>query len=525
MQLRTIDGHDLATAESSFRRPVAIVVLAWNGLAYTRKCLDSITRTLGGRHRIIVVDNGSTDGTVEYLRAQTGIQTVLNSSNLGYAAGNNLGLQLLDLSEDVVLLNNDTELRQGNWLELLQEAAYSSDKVGIVGCRLVRPDGMLQHVGVYMPLDSLWGQQIGAHERDVGQFSSTREVESVVFACVYIKRTVIDVVGRLDEDYFSYFEDTDYCLRAREKGFKILCCGSATVVHHENVSTTLNAVPHEKMFRKARSVFRAKWDERLRNTRYDRKLSWHSLFNFPSGYAISSRELAVALDSLGVWVSYKYVYGPGTVFPVQEKELNENFRGEMIRSRPWDPGDMQVVYGQGDVFRSNSGRYKIGFTMLETDRIPDEWVRQANRMDEVWVPSTFNVDTFRRSGVIRPLHVVPLGVDPGYFNPDIHRRPLTGLYTFLSIFEWGERKAPEMLLQAFNDEFSADEPVVRALQGIEFRPGRGCSGMRGSLALKPAGGSIHISLNQVTPTYQLGACTGQPIALFFQLVERGGVCP
>ena len=76
-----------------------------------------------------------------------------------------------------------------------------------------------------------------------------------------------------------------------------------------------------------------------------------------------------------------------------------------------------MVYGQGDIFYRNFGGYKVGFTMLETDGIPAEWVRQANLMDEVWCPSHFNVKTFRNSGVTRPIHAIPLGNRSGVFQP------------------------------------------------------------------------------------------------------------
>jgi hypothetical protein len=163
------------------------------------------------------------------------------------------------------------------------------------------------------------------------------------------------------------------------------------------------------------------------------------------------------------------------------------------------------VYAQGDVFQSNCGQYKIGFTMLETDGVPTEWVRQANLMDEVWVPSTFNAQTFLNSGVRSPIHVIPLGVDPDHFNPRILNHPLTGVYTFLSIFEWGERKAPEILLQAFNDEFQSSEQVILVCKTMNIDPSVDVRGHIAALDLKPNGGRIHLSENCLVPAYQLGS--------------------
>jgi GT2 family glycosyltransferase len=486
-------------------KAVSVIILTWNGVDYTKACLDSIrTKTDFPDYRIIVADNGSTDGTVEYLRKQTDVATVLNRANLGFTKGNNLAIAQSDPESDVILLNNDTEIVQPDWIATLQEVAYSAPDIGIVGCRLVRPDGMLQHVGTYLPLDSFAGEQIGACEKDINQFPGNNDVEGVVFACVYLKRETLNQVGLLDEDYFSYFEDTDYCFRVKERGLRVICCGSVRVIHHEHVSTRVNGVQQREVFESAKVVFRRKWESKLLANRYSREIGWHSLMNFPTGYAISSRELATALDRNGVHVAYRYVYGPGTLFPPDEPETSETKMAAMIRARPLDARRPQVVYGQGDIFERNFGAYKIGFTMLETDGIPAEWARQANLMDEVWCPSHFNAKTFRDSGVTRPIHVIPLGVDPGYFNPQIRTSRVSEQYTFLSVFEWGERKAPELLLHAFNDEFRFDEPVVLVCKILNADTSVDVHDQIRRLELNPAGGSIHVSLNQVVPTYQLG---------------------
>lgn len=485
--------------------PVTIVILTWNGLRYTKRCLETLrANTDHPDFHVLVVDNGSTDGTVEFLQTQDWIRVIRNPSNLGFAKANNIGIRDTQDSDDVVLLNNDVEIQQSDWLTRMQAAAYASADTGVVGCRLTRTHGTLQHAGAYMPLDTFWGQQIGGGERDINQYNDDRVVESVVFACVYLKRETLRTAGLLDEDYFCYFEDTDYCLRAASKGLRTVCCGGVTVLHHENVSTTVNQVPHTSLFHKGQRVFRSKWEKQLSESRYHDEIGWHSALNFPTGYAISSVSLVESLNRQGIKVFYKYLYGKGTSFPFPEPDTPETYVTHEIRNRKLKPGMPQVVYGQGGMFPANSGSYKIGFTMLETDHIPADWARNANQMDEVWVPSQFNHDTFRASGVEKPIHIVPLGVDPNYFNPNIVRNPLTGVYTFLSVFEWGERKAPELLLRAFNEEFRADEPVLLLAKVMNVDPDVDVEREIARLQLDPAGGQIHFSLNQIVPTYQLG---------------------
>lgn len=487
-------------------KKVTIVILTWNGLAYTKRCLETLReRTLFHDYEVVAVDNGSTDGTVEYLRSQPWLRVIENGANLGFVKGNNRALAECEGATDFVLLNNDTEIFQPDWLARLQESAYRAPDVGIVGARLRRPDGMLQHAGTYMPIETFWGQQVGAGERDVNQYNADAEVEGVVFACVYIKREVVEQVGPLDEDYFSYFEDSDYCLKAQGRGFKVVCCGAATVIHHENTSTKVNKVSHEGMFLESQKTFKRKWQAQLESARYSSEVNWHSLLNFPTGYANSSRELVLELDRQKVRVNYQYLYGPGTAFVLPEPEQSSSYMVNVIRGRRVNPSGPHVFYGQADCFKTNYRSHKIGYTMLEVDGLPREWVRRANMMDEVWTPSTFNARTFEESGVNRPIHVMPLGVNPAYFNPGIQGFPVPGVFTFLSAFEWGERKAPEVLLRAFSDEFGAGEDAALVCKVYNQDVSVNVPRMVGALGLREGGGRIVFSINEVVPAHQLGA--------------------
>ena len=437
------------------QKNISIVVLTWNGLALTKRCLESLGRsTLPDGVEIIVVDNGSTDGTLDYLRTNKSVTLIDNRANLGYAKAVNIGIRSANSNADIVLLNNDVDLGEPDWLIKLSECAASEEDIGIVGVKILQDNGAIQHCGAYIPLDTWWGQQIAAGEADIGQYSCAIDSESIVFACAYIKREVIEAIGVLEERFFAYYEDSDFCLRAKQAGFRVVMDGNIRITHSENSSTKVNNVSHRDIFLESQKTFRDKWENTLLQTRYPHgAIDLHSIINFPSGYAASARSFVEALDRQGTRVAYQYVYGPGTVFPVAEPEHSDSYVVNMVRSRKFGEAPVQVVYAQGDVFERNNGKYRIGYTMLEVDGLPSEWVRQANMMDEVWVPSEFNKATFFASGVKVPIKVVPLGVDPAYFSPGIYGTKLQGVFSFLSIFEWGERKAPEILLRAFSDEF------------------------------------------------------------------------
>lgn len=488
-------------------RPVTIIVLCWNRWKLTRRCLETLKEhtDLSGAE-VLVVDNGSTDETPARLKEYDWVRVVRIETNLGYVRGNNVGIRAAAPGSDVVLLNNDIEIHQAGWLDSLRESAHSAPDIGIVGCRLVLPDGRLLHAGTYILPDTFWGQQIGSLETDVNQYAATRDVQGIVFACAYLKREAIDAVGGLSELYTSYFEDTDYCLRAREAGFRTVCCGAVTLVHDEHGSTSDTPRLFNQIFKKSRRTFRAKWADRL-EARYTRPLAWQSIMNFPTGYAMSCREILRGLDSEGVRVAYQYVYGKGTPFPIEEPDQTGDHLLNVVRQRkmPSHP-PVSVVYAQGDVFRKNRGTYRIGYTMLEVDGFPEEWVRQANQMDEVWVPTHFNRDGLLRSGVTKPVHVMPLGVDIDHFHPRISNHPNpNGDFVFLSNFEWGERKAPELLLKVFNQTFRRTEPVVLVCKVINRNGALSVRHEVGALELKESGGRIAFVFNREFPYHELGS--------------------
>jgi GT2 family glycosyltransferase/glycosyltransferase involved in cell wall biosynthesis len=432
-------------------KTVSVIVLTWNGLEVTRKCLASLLEnTTHADFEVVVVDNGSTDGTVEYLRGLAGIRLIENGENLGFVRGNNKGIEAT--ATDVVLLNNDTEIGQGDWLEKMQELAYQADDIGVVGCRLVNAEGNLVHAGTYMPVPSFWGQEYPGNELDIGQYTRDRRVEGVIAACVYIKRAVIDEVGALDTDYFSYYEDTDFCLKAERAGFQTWCCGGATVMHVENASTDVNRMDFSGTFKRSREVFLSKW-KGFYQERYAHRLTWHSFISGQGLYSSASAKILWALDRAGVDVNLAFLEG------VERAELDD-FRINDMKNRWKDRKRPQVLFGPPDMLERADGSYNIGYVFTPYDRFEPSWVKELNRLDEVWVTSHFQKEAAHASGVKREVFVMPLGVDPDYFHPGIKSFPLPGRFAFIAPVEWGDAYASETLLRAYTDEFTAGDKVV-----------------------------------------------------------------
>lgn len=196
------------------------------------------------------------------------------------------------------------------------------------------------------------------------------------------------------------------------------------------------------------------------------------VFN-PSGYANEAINFLIPLArrlTLGL-EHHNNLYSPAFVagLPAEERRtllaLQQRFSylvgGILIAHNP-APGFRQLP----------DAVYRIGRTMFETDRLPPDWVTACNRMDEIWVPSQFNVETFTRAGVLPDLlHVIPEAVDHTVFDPARHEPlplPNRARFNFLAIFEWSSRKAWDVLLAAYLREFSAEDDVCLYLRTYLF---------------------------------------------------------
>jgi len=214
---------------------VMIVILNWNGLGDTLECLESLSRLDYPAHTV-VVDNGSTDGSPVVIRGRFPSATIIeNDENLGFTGGNNVGLRLaLEQGADyALLLNNDTEVAP-DFLRLMVEAAEADPKIGIAGptiCYYDQPQVVWSAGGgIDWRRGRTW--MMGLNECDAGQFcGGPRQVDFVTGCALLVKRAVLEQVGLLDERFFTYYEETEWCVRARRAGFKIVHMPRAKVWH------------------------------------------------------------------------------------------------------------------------------------------------------------------------------------------------------------------------------------------------------------------------------------------------------
>ncbi len=440
-----------------------IIIVTYNAWTYTQKLIHCLQKGVVGRYPIVFVDNGSTDDTLHKLRnlaRLNGIKLLENGVNMGLPKAINRALkEAVHRDSDVILINNDIEIPESEteiWVSTLQKIALGLNDCGSLGARQINPTGQIIHAGAYLLPISRYGHSFAPGEPDLNQYIGTYEVETPQFALNYIPRKVLDVVGYLEEEIFAYAEDADYGERIKKAGFKNYYTSELTVIHHHQVTSKENKLDISSFHTKSMEVFNRK-----------HPAEWKGKINLSStllpsllGYTTACEEIIKALGREGHKVQYGSLYGAGCY----EKRSDEFYVRDIQNSSPIEPNGIEISFGQGDCFHKNGGKYKIGWTMLETDGLPQEWVRQANFMDEVWTPTKFGKAVFEKAGITKPVYVMPLGVNIDRFHPNV--KPIrddlaiSNDFIFFANLSWGTRKNPRMLIDAFAREFDKNKDKV-----------------------------------------------------------------
>ena len=237
----------------------SIILVTHNQLDYTIGCLDALRLRTDEAYELIMVDNGSTDGTPEYLREQPDVVLIENAENRGFPAACNQGLQVAT-GENLLLLNNDTLVTTG-WLRRMLEVLHSDPTVGLVGPVSNNISGWQQVDVGYGDLSELDGYAWQHHARLNGQGPQPFAVERLIGFCLLFKREVYDRIGGLDERFgIGCYEDDDYCRRARESGYECLVVPGSFVHHFGSVS--FRGAGHDlgAIMQENEQKYRSKWE-------------------------------------------------------------------------------------------------------------------------------------------------------------------------------------------------------------------------------------------------------------------------
>jgi GT2 family glycosyltransferase len=238
---------------------VAAVVVNWNGGEENLACIASLLDQGGALERIVFIDNGSTDGSLQLVAERyPDVELLRSPSNLGYGGGNNLGIAwALGRGFDAVLIvNNDIVLPKGQ-LELLTRELERTPTAGLVGPRVLVKDDPTRIWAAGGRLT--WRQNlttlIGQGQLDGPRWQRTSEVDYVIGCAVLVRREVFERIGLFDAEYFAYTEDVDFGMRARRGGFTSRCVGEARALHRASSSTGGGYNPRRKYMMGVNSIW------------------------------------------------------------------------------------------------------------------------------------------------------------------------------------------------------------------------------------------------------------------------------
>lgn len=229
---------------------LSVIIVSWNVRDLLRRCIHSILSHADAHVslEVIVVDNGSTDGSPQMVEAEfPSVCLIANAENRGFTAGNNQGLAIAG-GRTVFLLNPDAEV-VGNALSTLVAFADAHHDVGVIGPQLRNPDGSVQSSRRRFPtlatalFESTWLQPVAPHRLLERYYvldqpdEAVLDVDWVDGAALLARREAVERVGPLDESFFMYSEELDWCRRFRQAGWRVVYLPTAQIIHHRGKSS------------------------------------------------------------------------------------------------------------------------------------------------------------------------------------------------------------------------------------------------------------------------------------------------
>jgi len=224
---------------------LSIIIVSWRVKDLLKDCLNSIyNKTENLDYEVFVVDNDSKDGTEEMIKQQfPKVNLIVNENNIGFAKANNQAIKI-SKGDYILLLNPDTKLVD-NSIKKAYESMRINNQIGIIGCRMYNPDNTNQpSVRKFPTFFAMFLIMLKLHhlilntktmndylEKDF-DYEKSQEVDQVMGAFFMINRKVIDSIGLLDQHYFIWFEEVDYCRRVKNSGFKIIYLSDCKIIHH-----------------------------------------------------------------------------------------------------------------------------------------------------------------------------------------------------------------------------------------------------------------------------------------------------
>jgi len=219
---------------------VSIIILTWNGIKHITNCLESVFKSNYYNYEVIVVDNGSKDGTPEMISQRfPQVKLILNKKNLGFTGGNNQGVKRAE-GDIFFLLNDDTKIHP-DLIKVLVEGLESSSEMGIVGPKIYYMDepSKIWFAGGKIDWVKSDSYHLGKNiiDKELSN-DSKKEVDFITGCALMIKREVVDKVGLFDNKFFAFYEDADLCQKVKKAGYKVIYLPFGGVWHMKSATAS-----------------------------------------------------------------------------------------------------------------------------------------------------------------------------------------------------------------------------------------------------------------------------------------------
>ncbi|MGD9053168.1 MAG: glycosyltransferase [Desulfobacterales bacterium] len=476
----------------------SIIIPVFNQVEYTKQCIEALYKnTPKGLFELIIVDNNSTDGTKNFLaHLEEDVKIISNPENLGFAKACNQGASEAS-GAFLLFLNNDT-VPLPDWLEEMADSANSDVKVGIVGSKLLYPDGTIQHAGIGF-INGIPDHPFRNLPGDHPEANIPKELDMVTGACLLIKKDLFFECGGFDEQYTNGVEDIDLCLKVRLTGHKVVYNPKSTLYHYEG--KTPGRFDHVK---ENLEIFFSRWKNHFddhgrmiyKTESQKIRIKWEGSQFVNHSLALVNRELCIQLanreDMELCIIPYEL-----DEFGAEEDPARLGMIADRLNSPLSAAADFHIRHQWPPNFTPPPEGHWIIIQPWEFGALPKNWVVPMETLvDELWVPSNHVRDVYIQSGISPDkVFVVPNGVNYGQFHPQITKFPLDTNKKFKFLFVGGTimRKGIDVLLSAYAELFSSEDDVclvIKDMGGESFYKGQNASWMIADIKKDPTAPEI-----------------------------------
>ena len=402
-------------------------------------------------------------------------------------------------SGDQIIASWDIIGHLAGWIDILFQESKKLKDCGVLSALILNHENKIYFHGGFVAPNLMLPISYALNEEFYGQYPGTREVEVVPLLLCLVKKELLEKLPIPECAGECIFKDSEYCLKARELGFKSYTTDELIVQFRGKGQGLENKEEFTRQFTLNHNFFKEMWGNKLLE-QYKYPIMYHTGVEAPTGFAIAAKNYISALLRSKIKVHYSNLFGIPEGEPLSDDGLVNDAR-ELSPTMDLP----QVVWAQAPLFFKNSGKYKIGHCEFEGSSAPSSWISYCNMMNELWVPTKWDKKKFENAGVKVPIYTIPQGIDPNYFHPNMApiKTDAKEKFKFITNATWEPRKNLRDLIIAFTNEFSRDEDVCLIVKTMSSALSQPVKKEVEAIKAPREGARVYVK-EDILPTEQLG---------------------